>query len=104
MGQGAISIVVQAGKEPPAVFRVNKITFLAAYIGIPGNRPDFRAAIARSSLSRPDTNFPSVIKDQSIGASIFKDGVVIFILVELDTSVELGAILRMSIVSLPGAF
>jgi hypothetical protein len=51
-------------------------------------------------LGWPNTDLPTVIKDKPVGATIFKDGVIIFILVEFDTAVEARAILRMAIVSL----
>lgn len=104
MGEAAILAVGQAGVEPPAVFGVDKVAFGTANIGIPGDRPDFRAAITRSSLSRPNADLPPVVKNKASRAAIFEDGVVVLILVKLDASVELGAVLRMSVVSLTSAF
>lgn len=45
-----------------------------------------------------------VIEDKALRTSIFKDCIIIFVLVELDASVEPAAVLGMAIVTLSGAF
>ena len=85
VGQLAVTLVVQAGKEPPAVFRVHKVPFLGADVGISGNRANFGTSVARRCLGRPNANFPAIVKNETIGTSVLENGVVIFILVELDT-------------------
>ena len=100
MGQSSVTPVVQAGKEPPAVFRVDKVTFSWTDIWTLRDWPDLRGSITWSSLGWPDTYLPTFIKDEASWTSVFKNGVVVFELVELDTSVELGAVFWIPVVSL----
>jgi len=96
-------LVISAGVEPPTVLRVDKESFTGTDIFISWYRKYFGRSITGSGLGGPDTNFIAVIKHQTIWATILKDCVVILILVELDASVEAGAVLWMAVVALPGA-
>jgi len=84
----AISQMISASKKPTTVLWINKKSFSWTNILLSWNRKYLWGAITRSCLRRPDTNLPAIIKYKSIGASIFKDSVVILILVKLHTTIE----------------
>ena len=65
MGHITIAFVIKASKEPSAVFRINEETFCAANVWILWNWSNFRTSITWSGLRRPNTNFPTIIKDQT---------------------------------------
>jgi hypothetical protein len=96
--------VVPTGKKPAAIFRINKESLSRTDVVVSWDGKDLWWAVTGGGLGRPHTHLPAVIKDKGGGTAILKDGVVIFILVELDTAVEAGAVFRVAVVSLPGTF
>lgn len=80
--------MVKTGKEPAAVFGVDKVSLGRTAVVIARNWEDLGRAVARSGLRRPDTDFPSVVKDQSGWTDVLEDGIIVLVLVELDTTVE----------------
>jgi hypothetical protein len=101
---GAIPVVIPAGIEPSTVFRVNEESFTGTHVFVFRDREYFRGAVTRGSLGWPHAHFVPVVEDKSVRTAVLKDCVVILILVELDASVEAGAVLRVPVVALPGAF
>ena len=89
--------MIEAGVEPAAVLRVDEIPFSRADVRIGS---DFRRAVAWSGLRWPDANLPALVKDEAGGAAVLEDGVVVLVLVELDTPVEQGTVLRVAIIAL----
>lgn len=88
VSEGSVSLVVEAGVEPAAVLGVDEVALGGADVRVGRNGSDFRRAVARSGLRRPDADFPSLVKDQAGRAAILEDGVVVLVLVELDAAVE----------------
>ena len=88
MSERSVSIVVTASKKPAAVLGVDEVALGGADIFISGNREDFRGAIAGRGLGRPDADLPAVVKDEAVGAAVLEDGIVVLVLVELDTAVK----------------
>ena len=100
MSESSVSLVIEAGVEPAAVLRVDEIPFSRADVRIGRDGSDFRRAVAWSGLRWPDANLPALVKDQAGGAAVLEDGVVVLVLVELDTPVEQGTVLRVAIIAL----
>ena len=100
MCEGAVTSVVPASVEPPAVFRINKESFSGTNVFIARDREYFGRSITRGCLGGIDAHFVAVVEYQAVWAAVLKDGVVILVLVELDTAIEARAILWMSVVTL----
>lgn len=49
---------------------------------------NFAGTVARGGLRGPDAHFPAVVENQTVGAAVLEDGVVILVLVELHATVE----------------
>ena len=47
-------------------------------------------------MGRPDTDLPTVVKNETIRTTVLENGVIVFVLIEFDASVKLGTILGMS--------
>ena len=65
MGHITIAFVIKASKKPSAVFGINEETFGTANVWILWNWSNFRTSITWSGLRRPNTDFPTIIKDQT---------------------------------------
>ena len=102
MSQCPIRVVSQTSKKPSAIFRIDKISLLRANVWIFRHRSDFWTSVTRSGLRGPNADFPSIIKDKTVGTTIFENGIVILVLVKLDTTIKLWAIRGMSVVTLSG--
>ena len=104
MGQGTIIRVGQTSEKPATIFRIHKIPLLATNIGIFGHWPDFGTSVTGRGLGGPDAHLPAVVEDQTVGTTVFENGIVVFVLVEFDATVELGTICRVAVVTLSGTF
>ena len=96
--------MIETGKEPSAVFGIDKESFLATNIWILRNWTYLGATIARSSLRRPNANFPTIVKYKTSRTTIFENGIILFVLVKFDASIKLRTILRMTIIALACTF
>ena len=100
VGEGAIPVVVPACIEPSTVLRINKESFSGTNVFIARDREYFGRSITRGCLGGIDAHFVAVVEYQAVWAAVLKDGVVILVLVELDTAVEARAVFWMSVVTL----
>ena len=100
VSEGAIPVVVPACIEPSTVLRINKESFSGTNVFIARDREYFGRSITRGCLGGIDAHFVAVVEYQAVWAAVLKDGVVILVLVELDTAIEARAIFWVSVVTL----
>ena len=101
--EGPIAEMVKTSKEPSTVLRVYEESLSWTLVVLLGYREYLRGAVTGSGLGWPHTNLPPVVEDETLGAAVLEDGVVVLVLVELDAPVEPGAVLGVAIVALSGA-
>jgi hypothetical protein len=80
VSEGSVSLVVEASVEPAAVLRVDEVSFGGADVRIRWHWPDLGRSVARGCLGRPDANLPPFVEDESRGAAVLEDGVVVLVL------------------------
>lgn len=97
---GAVAVVVKACKEPPAIFRVGKVTLARTDELLPRDRENLGRAVAWGCRRGPGTHLPAVVEHKATRTCILEHREVVHVLVEFGTPVEVGAVVGVAVVSL----